>query len=95
MHDAILRTWAGTTLVSRVCRLHADFGIRRWSAEADQAGPSKAGALMCAEAVPWRCHRSLIADALTVHGIRVEDIVSKTRSKPVTDSASQSHHVSY
>lgn len=35
--------------------------------------------LMCAEAVPWRCHRSLIADALTVHGVRVEEIVSATR----------------
>lgn len=32
-------------------------------------------ALMCAEAVPWRCHRSLIADALTVRGILVEDII--------------------
>ncbi len=36
-------------------------------------------ALMCAEAVPWRCHRSLIADALMVHGIRVEEIISETR----------------
>jgi len=36
-------------------------------------------ALMCAEAVPWRCHRSLIADALIVHGIRTEDIMSATR----------------
>jgi hypothetical protein len=36
-------------------------------------------ALMCAEAVPWRCHRSLIADALLVHGIRAEDIMSPTR----------------
>jgi uncharacterized protein (DUF488 family) len=36
-------------------------------------------ALMCAEAVPWRCHRSLIADALLVHGIRTEDIMSLTR----------------
>jgi uncharacterized protein (DUF488 family) len=36
-------------------------------------------ALMCAEAVPWRCHRSLIADALLVHGIRVEEIISETR----------------
>jgi uncharacterized protein (DUF488 family) len=36
-------------------------------------------ALMCAEAVPWRCHRSLIADALLVHGIRTEDIMSPTR----------------
>jgi uncharacterized protein (DUF488 family) len=36
-------------------------------------------ALMCAEAVPWRCHRSLIADALLVRGIRAEDIMSATR----------------
>ena len=35
-------------------------------------------AIMCAEAVPWRCHRSLIADALLVRGIRVEDIMSPT-----------------
>jgi uncharacterized protein (DUF488 family) len=40
----------------------------------------KRSAIMCAEAVPWRCHRSLIADALTVRGIRVEDIMSKKRS---------------
>lgn len=33
---------------------------------------------MCAEAVPWRCHRSLIADALLVRGIRTEDIMSPT-----------------
>ena len=38
-------------------------------------------ALMCAEAVPWRCHRSLIADALVVHGIRVEEIISPTRTQ--------------
>lgn len=37
--------------------------------------------LMCAEAVPWRCHRSLVADALMVRGIRVEDIIgTKGRS---------------
>ena len=36
-------------------------------------------ATMCAEAVPWRCHRSLIADALLAHGIRSEEIVSATR----------------
>ena len=39
-------------------------------------------ALMCAEAVPWRCHRSLIADALLVRGIAVEDIMSLTQRKP-------------
>jgi uncharacterized protein (DUF488 family) len=31
---------------------------------------SKCCALMCAEAVPWRCHRSLVADALLVRGVR-------------------------
>lgn len=36
-------------------------------------------AIMCAEAVPWRCHRSLIADALLVHGVRVEEIIGLTR----------------
>lgn len=35
--------------------------------------------VMCAEAVPWRCHRSLIADALLVHDQRVEEIITKTR----------------
>jgi hypothetical protein len=37
---------------------------------------------MCAEAVPWRCHRSLIADALLVRGIPSEDITSRTRRRP-------------
>ncbi|CAG0939069.1 hypothetical protein GPROT2_00530 [Gammaproteobacteria bacterium] len=32
-------------------------------------------AIMCAEAVPWRCHRSLVADALCVHGIPVIEIL--------------------
>jgi len=41
-------------------------------------------ALMCAEAVPWRCHRSLIADALLVRGIRVEHIMSPTNCRPHT-----------
>ena len=39
-------------------------------------------ALMCAEAVPWRCHRSLIADALLVRGIQTEDIRSTTQRMP-------------
>jgi uncharacterized protein (DUF488 family) len=39
-------------------------------------------ALMCAEAVPWRCHRSLIADALLARGIEVREIVSAIRARP-------------
>jgi uncharacterized protein (DUF488 family) len=45
------------------------------------AGPT---AIMCAEAVPWRCHRSLIADALTARGITVEHILSATSRKSHT-----------
>lgn len=37
---------------------------------------------MCAEAVPWRCHRSLIGDALLVRRFHVEDIFSLTSAKP-------------
>ena len=37
-------------------------------------------AIMCAEAVPWRCHRSLIADALVVRGIEAREIVSETKT---------------
>jgi uncharacterized protein (DUF488 family) len=39
-------------------------------------------AIMCAEAVPWRCHRSLIADALTARGYKVRNIMSVTSAKP-------------
>jgi uncharacterized protein (DUF488 family) len=35
-------------------------------------------AIMCAEAVPWRCHRSLVADALSVRGIPVIEILSES-----------------
>lgn len=38
--------------------------------------------LMCAEAVPWRCHRSMIGDALLIRGIRVEDIIGPKARKP-------------
>jgi uncharacterized protein (DUF488 family) len=39
-------------------------------------------AIMCAEAVPWKCHRSLIGDALLARGIRVLDIMSATKAAP-------------
>ena len=39
-------------------------------------------AIMCAEAVPWRCHRSLIADALVARGVAVSHIMSATKASP-------------
>jgi uncharacterized protein (DUF488 family) len=38
-------------------------------------------AIMCAEAVPWRCHRSLIADALLVRDFPVKDILNASRAQ--------------
>jgi uncharacterized protein (DUF488 family) len=41
----------------------------------------KRTAIMCAEAVPWRCHRSLVADALEARGIPVVEILSTTNAR--------------
>jgi uncharacterized protein (DUF488 family) len=41
-------------------------------------------ALMCAEAVPWRCHRSLIADALIIRGVTVEHILNHANRRTHT-----------
>jgi uncharacterized protein (DUF488 family) len=40
--------------------------------------------IACTEAVPWRCHRSLIADALTVRGVEVRHLMSPTSARPHT-----------
>jgi uncharacterized protein (DUF488 family) len=43
---------------------------------------SRITALLCAEAVPWRCHRSLVADAMVARGIPVEHILGAGRTSP-------------
>jgi uncharacterized protein (DUF488 family) len=43
--------------------------------------PQEHTAVMCAEAVPWRCHRSLVADALMARGVTVEDITYSAQGK--------------
>ena len=49
--------------------------------EAIRLGKQDRIVLMCAEALPWRCHRSLIADAMLVRVIRTEEIMSATRRR--------------
>jgi uncharacterized protein (DUF488 family) len=46
------------------------------------AAAATPSAIMCAEAVPWRCHRSMIADALVVRGFEVFNIISKASPEP-------------
>jgi len=47
-----------------------------------QLAAGKRTAIMCAESVPWRCHRSLVADALVARGHDVEHIMSPTKRNP-------------
>jgi uncharacterized protein (DUF488 family) len=54
--------------------------------------------IMCAEAVPWRCHRSLVADALSVRGVPAVEILSKSsyRMHKLTPFARvEGTHISY
>jgi uncharacterized protein (DUF488 family) len=46
-----------------------------------ELGATRPTALMCAEAVPWRCHRSLVADALLVRGIRALEIIGAAKPR--------------
>ena len=47
-----------------------------------ELGRDKQTAIMCAEAVPWRCHRSLVGDALMARGVVVEDIIGGGGRQP-------------
>jgi uncharacterized protein (DUF488 family) len=55
--------------------------FRKGIAELTSHAEKEKTAIMCAEAVPWRCHRSLISDALTIRGWEVHDILSLTSTR--------------
>ena len=59
---------------------------------------SRRTAIMCAEAVPWRCHRSLIADALTVVEVEVLHITGRgtpSRHQPTPFARVEGKRISY
>jgi uncharacterized protein (DUF488 family) len=56
-----------------------DGGIARLQEMADRRGPA---AIMCAEALWWKCHRSLIADYLKAHGVEVIHIIDGNKADP-------------
>lgn len=70
---------------NRGFRGYADYmGTAGFAAALDRLidGARKARtAIMCAEAVPWRCHRNLIADALTARGVEVRHILGEDRAE--------------
>lgn len=67
-------------------RGYADYmqtpAFRRALAELQDLAATRRTAVMCAEAVPWRCHRSLIADAFLAAGHQAMHIMSETRMNP-------------
>jgi uncharacterized protein (DUF488 family) len=62
-----------------------------------QSAQSRRTAIMCAEAVPWRCHRSLIADALVARGVEVEHLLGDRARRHVLTAAARvdGHRVTY
>jgi uncharacterized protein (DUF488 family) len=74
--DSINTGWRNTSF-----RGFADYmreeSFWRALATLEQWARERGTVIMCAEAVPWRCHRSLISDALTLHGVEVRHIISK------------------
>jgi len=72
--------------------------FRNGLSELEEFARSKRVAMMCSEAVPWRCHRRLIGDALLIRDWQVEDIFAPNRTKPhkLTDFARrQGDHLIY
>ena len=78
--DSINTGWENSSF-----RGYADYmatdAFREGLQELKQIAESQRTAIMCAEAIWWRCHRSLIADALTVQGWQVLHIQSKKTAK--------------
>lgn len=78
--DSVNMAWRNTSF-----RGYADYMQTPEFAEAleelEEVATKERVAIMCAESVPWRCHRSLISDALMVQGWKVFEIVSMAKAK--------------
>lgn len=82
LRDSINMGWRNTSFRGYADYMQtADFrhsleALMKWASDEPTA-------IMCAEAVPWRCHRSLVADALLVRGVDVQEIVSAQKVSPL------------
>jgi uncharacterized protein (DUF488 family) len=57
-------------------------GFAKALTELMAAAADRRTAIMCSEAVPWRCHRRLVSDALIVHGWEIRGIIGKGPARP-------------
>jgi uncharacterized protein (DUF488 family) len=76
-HDSVNMGWRNASFRGYADYMQTPEFQQHLDALIGLAGQEKI-AVMCAEAVPWRCHRSLIADALSVRGIEVREITGTT-----------------
>lgn len=86
--DSVNKAWRNTSFRGYADYMQTDefiSGFADLTALADQ----QTVAIMCAEAVPWRCHRSMIGDALLVHDYAVKDIfdIKKASDEKLTSFA--------
>jgi uncharacterized protein (DUF488 family) len=79
--DSINSGWRNTSFRGYADYMQTD-EFARGLEELLSLGEKKRTAIMCAEALPWRCHRSLVADALGARGIPVIEILSETDYRP-------------
>jgi uncharacterized protein (DUF488 family) len=77
--DSINNGWRNTSFRGYADYMQTD-KFERALEELMTYGTSTKTAMMCAEAVPWRCHRSLIADALVTRGWEVRHILSQVKA---------------
>ncbi len=79
--ESVNRAWR-----NRSFRNYADYmqtdEFRQGVEELVELANKSTTAIMCAEAVPWRCHRSLVADALLVRDVPVREIINKGNTRP-------------
>jgi|SRR5579872_3419567 len=81
--DSINTAWENASFRGYADYMQTD-EFQKGIKELTETAHHKTVAIMCAEAVPWRCHRSLVGDALLAHKIDVEDIYSITSVKKHT-----------
>lgn len=86
--DSINGAWRNTSFRGYADYMQSDEFVAAIERLVDIA-TDHTSAIMCAEAVPWRCHRSLVGDALLVRGVDVIDIMGRnsTRPHPLTSFA--------
>src|SRR5690554_6962520 len=81
--DSINGAWRNTSFRGYADYMQTD-AFEAGLSELLALGDARPTAIMCAEAVPWRCHRSLVGDALVVRGVEVLDIMTAKSAKPHT-----------